>query len=201
MIDLLKTYLRPYWKQLTLVMVLLMAQAIANLYLPSLNADIINNGVVKGDTNYILRTGGFMLLVTLALGVCSIIAVYFGSMTAMSFGRDVRSAIFRKVMDFSQKDTNTFGTPSLITRNTNDVQQVQMVLVMAFNIMIMAPIMAVGGIIMALHEDVPLSGLMVIIIPLVVGMIGLAHSEAVRARNAQDFIDARIVGEPDQASK
>jgi ATP-binding cassette subfamily B protein len=163
---------------LAIVLVLVAVQALANLYLPSLNADIINNGVVKGDTNYIVRTGGFMLLITLALGVCSVIAVYFGSMTAMSFGRDVRSAIFRKVMDFSQKETNTFGTPTLITRNTNDVQQVQMVLVMAFNIMIMAPIMAVGGIIMALRQDVPLSGLLIVIIPLVIGMIAIV---AIRA--------------------
>ena len=168
---LLTRYLRPYKWSLAIVFVLVAIQAISNLYLPSLNADIINNGVVKGDTDYIIRTGAFMLLVTSLLGVCSIVAVYFGARTAMKFGRDVRSAIFRKVMDFSQKDTNTFGTPSLITRNTNDVQQVQMVLVMAFNIMIMAPIMAVGGIIMALHEDVPLSGLLIVIIPLVVAMI------------------------------
>jgi ATP-binding cassette subfamily B protein len=178
MTKLLPKYLWPYRLPLAIVLVLVAIQALANLYLPSLNADIINNGVVKGDTNYIIRTGGFMLLVTLALGVCSIIAVYFGSMTAMSFGRDVRSAIFRKVMDFSQKDTNAFGTPSLITRNTNDVQQVQMVLVMAFNIMIMAPIMAVGGIIMALREDVPLSGVLVVVIPLVVGMIAIVAIKA-----------------------
>jgi ATP-binding cassette subfamily B protein len=178
MTKLLPKYLWPYRLPLSIVLVLVAIQALANLYLPSLNADIINNGVVKGDTNYIIRTGGFMLLVTLALGVCSIIAVYFGSMTAMSFGRDVRSAIFRKVMDFSQKDTNTFGTPSLITRNTNDVQQVQMVLVMAFNIMIMAPIMAVGGIIMALREDVPLSGVLVVVIPLVIGMIAIVAIKA-----------------------
>jgi ATP-binding cassette subfamily B multidrug efflux pump len=178
MTKLLTRFLSPYRLPLTIVLILVAVQAIANLYLPSLNADIINNGVVKGDTGYIVRTGAYMLLITLALGVCSIIAVYFGSMTAMSFGRDVRSAIFRKVMDFSQKETNTFGTPTLITRNTNDVQQVQMVLVMAFNIMIMAPIMCVGGIIMALREDVPLSGLLVVIIPLVVGMIAIV---AIRA--------------------
>src|SRR5664279_966704 len=178
MTKLLPRYLWPYRLPLAIVLVLVAVQALANLYLPSLNADIINNGVVKGDTNYIIRTGGFMLLITLALGVCSVIAVYFGSMTAMSFGRDVRSAIFRKVMDFSQKETNTFGTPTLITRNTNDVQQVQMVLVMAFNIMIMAPIMAVGGIIMALREDVPLSGLLIIIIPLVIGMIAIVATRA-----------------------
>ena len=178
MTRLLRTYLAPYRLPLSIVLILVAVQAIANLYLPSLNADIINNGVVKGDTDYILRTGAFMLLVTLMLGICSIIAVYFGSMTAMKLGRDVRSAIFRKVMSFSQKDTNTFGTPSLITRNTNDVQQVQMVLVMAFNIMIMAPIMCVGGVIMALREDVPLSGLLIVVIPLVVGMIAIV---AVRA--------------------
>ena len=178
MTKLLPRYLWPYRLPLTIVLILVAVQAVANLYLPSLNADIINNGVVRGDTDYILRTGGFMLLITLALGVCSIVAVYFGSMTAMSFGRDVRSAIFRKVMGFSQKETNLFGTATLITRNTNDVQQVQMVLVMAFNIMIMAPIMLVGGVIMALREDVPLSGLLLVIIPLVVGMIAIV---AVRA--------------------
>jgi ATP-binding cassette, subfamily B, multidrug efflux pump len=178
MSKLLPRYLWPYRLPLAIVLVLVAVQALANLYLPNLNADIINNGVVKGDTGYILRTGGFMLLITLGLGVCSVISVYFGSKVAMSFGRDVRSAIFRKVMDFSQKETNLFGTPTLITRNTNDVQQVQMVLVMAFNIMIMAPIMAVGGIIMALHEDVPLSGLLIVIIPLVVAMIAIV---AVRA--------------------
>ena len=178
MTKLLPKYLRPYRLSLSIVLILVAVQAIANLYLPNLNADIINNGVVKGNTDYIMRTGAFMLLITLMLGICSIVAVFFGSRIAMSFGRDVRSAIFRKVMDFSQKDTNAFGTPSLITRNTNDVQQVQMVLVMAFNIMIMAPIMAVGGIIMALHEDVPLSGLMVIIIPLVVGMIAIVAIKA-----------------------
>jgi ATP-binding cassette subfamily B protein len=178
MTKLLRTYLAPYRLPLSIVLILVAVQAISNLYLPSLNADIINNGVVKGDTNYILRTGAFMLLVTLMLGICSIIAVYFGSMTAMKLGRDLRSAIFSKVMSFSQKDTNTFGTPSLITRNTNDVQQVQMVLVMAFNIMIMAPIMCVGGVIMALREDVPLSGLLIVVIPLVVGMIAIV---AIRA--------------------
>jgi ATP-binding cassette subfamily B protein len=178
MTKLLPRYLWPYRLPLIVVLVLVAVQALANLYLPNLNADIINNGVVKGDTDYIVRTGGFMLLITFGLGICSVIAVYFGSKVAMSFGRDVRSAIFRKVMDFSQKETNLFGTPTLITRNTNDVQQVQMVLVMAFNIMIMAPIMAVGGIIMALHEDVPLSGLLVVIIPLVVAMILIVAARA-----------------------
>ena len=178
MIRLLATYLRPYRRQLAVVIVLVTIQALANLYLPNLNADIINNGVVKGDTNYIIRTGGLMLLITFLVGLCAIVAVYFGSMTAMAFGRDVRSAIFRRVMSFSQKETNVFGTPSLITRNTNDVQQVQMVLVMAFNVMIIAPIMLVGGVIMALHEDAPLSSLLVIIVPLVVIVMGLLATRA-----------------------
>ena len=171
MTRLLPRYLWPYLTQLLIVLFLVAVQALSNLYLPSLNADIINNGVSKGDTAYIIRVGTYMLLVTFLLGVCSIIAVYFGSKVAMSFGRDVRSAVFRKVMSFSQKETNLFGTPSLITRNTNDVQQVQMVLVMAFNIMIMAPIMMVGGVIMALRQDVPLSGILVVVIPLVIVVI------------------------------
>ncbi len=178
MIRLLSTYLRPYRRALAVVMVLVAVQALANLYLPNLNADIINNGVVKGDTGYIIRTGGLMLLVTFLVGVCAIVAVYFGSRTAMAFGRDVRSAIFRRVMSFSQKETNVFGTPSLITRNTNNVQQVQMVLIMIFNVMLMAPIMLVGGVIMAVREDVPLSGLLVVIVPLVAIVMGVIATRA-----------------------
>jgi len=175
---LLATFLGPYRWRIALVMSLVAVQAVGNLYLPSLNADIINYGVIRGDTDYILHTGAFMLGVTLVLGVCSIVGVYFGAMTAMAVGRDIRSALFRKVMEFSQQETNVFGTPSLITRNTNDVTQVQMVLVMAFNIMIMAPIMAVGGVVMAIREDVPLSGLLVVIIPTVILVISLVALRA-----------------------
>jgi ATP-binding cassette subfamily B protein len=157
---------------------LLTVQAIANLYLPNLNADIINDGVVKGDIGYIVRTGGLMLLVTLLLALCSVVATFFGARTAMAFGRDVRGAVFRKVTDFSQVETNLFGSPSLITRNTNDVTQVQMVIVMALNVMILAPIMCVGGIIMALREDVPLSSLLVVIIPLMFLVIGTLATRA-----------------------
>ena len=178
MMNLLVTYLRPYARQVALVIALLTVQAIANLYLPNLNADIINDGVVKGDIGYIVRTGGLMLLVTLLLAVCSVIATFFGARTAMAFGRDVRGAVFRKVTDFSQVETNVFGTPSLITRNTNDVTQVQMVIVMALNVMILAPIMCVGGIIMALREDVPLSSLLVVIIPLMLLVIGILATRA-----------------------
>ena len=167
MIKLLTRYLAPYRGSLAIILILVVIQTLANLYLPNLNADIINNGVIKGDTGYIMRTGAFMLLVTALLGACAIVAAYFGARTAMAFGRDTRGAIFRTVMGFSQKETNAFGTATLITRNTNDVQQVQMVLVMGFSVMIAAPIMCVGGIIMALREDVPLSGLLLVIIPLI----------------------------------
>ncbi len=178
MIQLLKTYLMPYRKWLVVVIALLLVQAIANLYLPTLNADIINNGVVKGDTAYIWRTGGWMILITALLGVCAVIAVYWGSKTAMSFGRDVRSALFRKVESFSQSEVNRFGAPSLITRNTNDVQQVQMVIVMMLNVMILAPITAVGGIIMALRQDAVLSLLIAVILPILALVIGLAMRRA-----------------------
>jgi ATP-binding cassette subfamily B multidrug efflux pump len=179
MIRLLRRFGWPYRRLLAIVVVLVTVQAITNLYLPNLNADIINNGVLKGDTNYIVRIGALMLLVTFLLGLCSIVSVYFGSLTSMSMGRDIRSAIFRKVMGFSQQETNSFGAPTLITRNTNDVQQVQMVLVMALNIMILAPIMSVGGLIMALREDVPLSATLLVIVPLVLIVIGVIASVAV----------------------
>jgi ATP-binding cassette, subfamily B, multidrug efflux pump len=171
-IRLLVRYLRPYRWPLLLVIGLVSAQAIGNLYLPSLMGDIVNNGVAKGDTGYIMRTGGFMLLVTVGLAACAIVAVYYGARTAMAFGRDVRGDVYRTVMGFSQREINRFGTPSLITRNTNDVQQVQMVLVMSLTVMVMAPIMSVGGVIMALREDVPLSGLLLLIIPLMAAVIG-----------------------------
>src|SRR5512142_2848377 len=150
MIRLLRVFLAPYRAAIVLVVALLTVQAIANLYLPNLNADIINDGVVKGDIGYIESTGALMLGVTLLLALCSVVATYFSSRTAMAFGRDVRGAVFRKVLAFSQVETNQFGTPSLITRNTNDVTQVQMVIVLALNVMILAPIMSVGGIFMAL---------------------------------------------------
>ena len=174
----LMRFLKPYWKQIILVMVLLLVQAITNLYLPDLNADIINNGVVKGDIDYIVRTGGLMLAVTLLLGVVSIISVYWGAKTAMAFGRDVRHAVFRRVQRFSLAELNIFGAPSLITRNTNDVQQVQQVTVLALNVMITAPFMAIGGIIMALRQDVPLSALIVVVIPLMAVIIGLVMKTA-----------------------
>jgi ATP-binding cassette subfamily B protein len=179
MTGLLSRYLRPYRMQITLVVTLLGVQAIANLYLPDLNADIINNGIAKGDNDYIIRTGAVMLGVTLLLGVASVIAVFFAARTAMGFGRDVRTAIFRKVQTFSQVEVNQFGTPSLITRNTNDVQQVQILVFMGLTMLISAPILIVGGVIMALRTDVPLSALLLVILPLMALVIGLVMSRAI----------------------
>ena len=173
LIRLLRTYLRPYTMALLLVVALQLAGTIASLYLPSLNADIIDKGVAKGDTGYILATGGWMLAVTLVQVACSIAAVYFGARAAMAFGRDLRSEIFHRVGTFSARELNHFGAPSLITRNTNDVQQVQMLVVLTCTMMVAAPIMCVGGIIMALRQDVGLSWLMVVSIPVLVLAIGL----------------------------
>ncbi len=172
MIALLRTYLAPYKATLALVVGLLVVQALATLYLPALNGDIINNGVAKGDTDYILQTGALMLGISLVVVIASVIAVYWGSKTGMAFGRDVRGAIFRKVESFSQAELNHFGTPSLITRNTNDVQQVQMTVLIGINMMIIAPILAVGGIILALRQDVPLAGILVVILPLMALIVG-----------------------------
>ena len=178
MINLFTTYLRPYRKQLVLVVALVLAQAMGNLFLPALNAQIIDNGVAKGDIAEILRLGAIMLVVSLVVGVISIISVYWGSKTAMAFGRDLRSAIFRRVEAFSQTEVNFFGTPSLITRNTNDVQQVQQLVVMGLNMMIMAPITAIGGVIMAVRMDVPLSTALVVIIPAMLVVIGTLLTRA-----------------------
>jgi ATP-binding cassette, subfamily B, multidrug efflux pump len=173
LIKLLRTYLRSYTTALIAVVALQLVATMASLYLPSLNADIIDKGVAKGDTGYILNTGGWMLLVTLAQIICSIGAVYFGARAAMAFGRDVRSAIFHRVGTFSGREVAQFGAPSLITRNTNDVQQVQMLVLMSATLMVSAPIMAVGGIIMAVRQDVGLSWLMAVSIPVLVIAIAL----------------------------
>jgi ATP-binding cassette subfamily B protein len=190
MIRLLRERLTPYWRQILLVLALLFVQAITNLYLPTLNADLINNGVVKGDTHYIVVTGAFMLGVTLVLVIATVIAVYWGSKTAMAFGRDVRALLFRKVESFSQAELNHFGTPSLITRSTNDVQQVQMVVLMMLNLTLAAPIMAIGGIIMALRLDVPLSSVILVAVPVMGVFIGLVLTRALPLfRSMQKKID------------
>jgi ATP-binding cassette subfamily B protein len=171
--------LRPYVVPLVVVLALLLVQAIGNLYLPDLNAEIINNGIARGDNDYILRTGGVMLVVTALLGIAAVVSVYWGARVAMGFGRDLRTAIFSKVETFSQVEVNHFGPASLITRNTNDVQQVQLVVFMGLTILVSAPILIVGGIIMALRTDVPLSGLLVVILPLMALVIGIVMSRAI----------------------
>jgi ATP-binding cassette subfamily B protein len=187
---LLERYLGPYRRELILVLGLQLIGTMAALYLPTLNADIIDNGVVQGDTGYIIRTGLVMLGVSLLQVGVTIAAVYFGSRTAMCLGRDLRSAIFGKVGDFSSREVAAFGAPSLITRNTNDVQQIQMVAAMGLTMMVTAPIMMIGGIIMALREDVGLSWLVVVAVPVLGAIIGLIASRLVPAfRSMQKRID------------
>jgi len=162
---LLRTYLARYRRPITGLLILSLAGTMAALLLPSLNAAIIDEGVAKGDTGYIWRTGGMMLAVTLVQVGCSIWATYLGAKTAMSFGRDVRSALFERVLSFSSRELNHFGAPSLITRNTNDVQQVQMLVLMSCTMFVAAPITMIGGIIMALRTDIGLSWLVAVAMP------------------------------------
>lgn len=176
LIRLLREHLRPYRGPLLVVVVLQLVQAVANLYLPSVNADIIDDGVAVGDTGVILRLGGLMLGVTVVQVACAIGAVYIGARVAMALGRDVRSAVFDHVQTFSAREVGRFGAPSLITRTTNDVQQVQMVVLLSLTIMIAAPVMVVGGVFMALREDVQLSALLLVVVPLLAGVLAVAVS-------------------------
>ncbi|MFZ2177535.1 MAG: ABC transporter ATP-binding protein [Rhodococcus sp. (in: high G+C Gram-positive bacteria)] len=191
LISLLRTYLRPYKRDLTGVILFQLVATAAALYLPSLNADLIDNGVTKGDTGYILSTGGVMLLVTVVQIVCSIGSVYFGARAAMGFGRDVRQAVMHQVGSFSSREFGKFGAPSLITRNTNDVQQVQMLVVMSCTILVMAPIMCVGGIVMSIREDAGLSWILAVTVPVLALSMGVVISKMVPAfREMQTRIDA-----------
>ncbi len=177
--DLLVAYLRPQWRVLVGISVLLLVQAIGNLVLPTLMADIINQGVVTGDTAYILRIGGLMLLMSVLVGIASVVTVYFSARTAMRFGRDIRSDLFRRVESFSLAQTHRFGVPSLITRNTNDVQQLQMLIMVGLTMMVLAPVTAIGGVIMAIRTDVQLSALLLVIVPLMLVAIGVMVAKAV----------------------
>ena len=173
LIRLLRTYLRRYTGQIAVVVALLVAQTVGNLYLPNLNADIINNGVVEGNLPYILRTGGVMLVITLLVGVVAIVAVYWSSRVAMGAGADIREAVFARVQACSARDMDRFGTPSLITRNTNDIQQIQLFLQMALTLMVIAPIMSVGGVILAIREGAALSPLLAVAVPVMATVIGV----------------------------
>ncbi|MDR2723080.1 MAG: ABC transporter ATP-binding protein, partial [Cellulomonadaceae bacterium] len=168
-----RRYMRPYLGAVAVLLVLQLVQTLGSLYLPNLNADIIDQGVTQGDIGYIYRVGGWMLAVSAIQVVCAIFAVKLGARAAMSFGRDLRHDLFDSVQRFSAREVGKFGAPSLITRTTNDVQQVQMVVLMTFTIMVMAPLMLIGGIIMALYEDAELSLLLLVIVPVLAISMGL----------------------------
>src|SRR3954447_2920085 len=190
LITLVRRFLAAYKRPLAIVVVLQFIGTMMALYLPSLNADIIDKGVVTGDTDYIVRTGALMLGVALVQVVCSVGAVWFSARTAMSFGRDVRATIFSRVGAFSQREVQHFGAPSLITRETNDVQQVQMLVLMSCTLMVAAPIMMVGGVLMAMREDFGLSWLLAVVVPVLVVSIGFIVSRMVPSfRAMQERID------------
>lgn len=186
----MRRYLGRYRGQILIVLVLLLIQALTQLYLPDLNAEIINQGVSTGDTSLIVNVGALMVGVTIVLAITSLVAVYFSARVAMGFGRDVRAAVFGKVAAFSQVEMNRFGTGSLITRNTNDVQQVQLVVFMGLTIILLAPITGIGGTIMAIRQDVPLSGLLLVILPIMFAFIALVFSRAIPLfRSMQTKVD------------
>jgi ATP-binding cassette, subfamily B, multidrug efflux pump len=190
LLRILRTHLAPYKPWLAVIVVLQFIATVAILYLPSLNADIIDNGVAVGDTDYILRIGAVMLAVSLVQIVCSVIAVAYSARTAMSFGRDLRAAVFHRVGAFSGREVSQFGAPSLITRNTNDVQQVQMLALLTCSLAVQVPIMMVGGIVMAMREDLGLSWLLVVVVPALFLSVGFVVSRMVPSfRQVQSRID------------
>ncbi|MDR6416369.1 ABC transporter ATP-binding protein [Pseudarthrobacter sulfonivorans] len=187
---LLVEYLRPHRQLLMAVVVFQLAQSIASLYLPTLNADIIDEGVAKGDTGVILSLGALMLAITLLQIICAVIAVYFGAKAAMGAGRDLRGAIFTRVGEFSEQEVTRFGAPSLITRSTNDVQQVQQLVLMGATMMVAAPMLAIGGVIMAVRQDLQLSWLIAVAVPALMIGVGLIITRMVPLfRKMQKRID------------
>ena len=190
--QILKSYLRPYKKQVYLILLMLLIQAIASLYLPNLNADLINNGIAKGNIGYIWHIGGIMLASSALVLGASIFLAFLSARVAMAFGRDLRSAVFSAVEGFSARELNQFGAPSLITRNTNDVQQVQLVLFMGFTMMIGAPITGIGAIIMALRSNLKLSSLLLVVLPIMTLLIVLLLRRIVPAFRAMQVKIDRI---------
>jgi ATP-binding cassette subfamily B multidrug efflux pump len=187
---LLVEYLRPHRKLLAAVVVFQLAQSIASLYLPTLNADIIDDGVATGDTGVILRLGALMLGITLLQIACAIIAVYFAAKAAMGVGRDLRNAIFTRVGEFSEQEVTRFGAPSLITRSTNDVQQVQQLVLMSATMLVTAPMLSIGGVFMAIRQDVQLSWLIAVAVPVLLIAVGLITARMVPLfRKMQKRID------------
>lgn len=191
LVRLLRSHLRPYRRELLVVLALQVVQGIAGLYLPRLNAQIIDEGVVAGDSGVIWRLGGLMLLATLIQVVLAVVAVYWGSKVAMAFGRDIRRDLFVRVTDFSAREVGTIGSPSLITRITNDVQQVQMLVQMALTMLLAAPIVVVGGTVMALFVDTGLAWILAVSIPLLIVLVSVLIARLVPAfQTMQDRIDA-----------
>lgn len=178
MLKLLK-FLKPFTKSVAAVLVLLFLQSLAELYLPTLMSDIVDTGIIKGDTPYILRIGGFMLLVAGGSALCTGIASYLSAKIATGFGKDLRSQVFSRVESYSLHEFDQIGTASLITRTTNDITQVQQVLIMMMRMMISAPMMAIGGIIMAVSKDATLSLILVVVLPFLAGMIYLIASRGI----------------------
>ncbi|MEX0782191.1 MAG: ABC transporter ATP-binding protein [Dehalococcoidia bacterium] len=190
MIRLFRTYLGAYRYWLLAVLILQTVQAIASLFLPSLNADIIDKGVLQGDTGRIWSIGGAMLAVTAVQAVFSVGAVYCAARVAMGFGRDLRAALFHRVVDFSAREVNLFGAPSLITRITNDVQQVQMLVLMTCTMVVAAPITVVFGVFMAMRQDLGLSWLLAVSLPLLMVILGIIVSRMIPAfRLMQERLD------------
>ncbi|MFF9563120.1 ABC transporter ATP-binding protein [Leifsonia sp. NPDC014704] len=190
LLRLLGRFLRPHWPLLIGVIVFQLAQSLLSLWLPTLNADITDNGIAKGDTGYIMAVGAEMLGVTLVQVACAITAVYFGAKVAMLVGRDLREAIFHRVGEFSEREVSSFGAPSLITRNTNDVQQVQMLVMMTCTLLVSAPILAVGGIVLAMQQDVDLSWLIAVSVPALLVAVSIIIARMVPLfRRMQDRID------------
>lgn len=190
LLRLLREFLRPYRVTLWLVVGFQLVQTIAALYLPTLNADIIDNGVATGDTAEIVRIGGWMLLVTLIQIAATITAVYFGARAAMGLGRDLRARVFDQVASFSEREVSRFGAPSLITRSTNDVQQIQMLVLMSATMMVSAPLMAVGGVLLAIREDGTLAWLIAVAVPVLLVLVSLIVTRMVpQFRRMQRRID------------
>jgi ATP-binding cassette subfamily B multidrug efflux pump len=188
---LLLKYLKPYRRLLIGVLLFQFLAALASLYLPSLNADIINDGVAKGDTGYIWSTGMLMLAISLGQIATSIVATYFAARAAMALGRDIRNDLFERVSNFSEREVSQFGAGSLITRNTNDVQQVQMLAMMASTMLVTAPLLAIGGVIMALRQDVGLSWLIAVSVPTILLVTGAIIARMVPLfRSYQQRLDA-----------
>src|SRR5713101_4257859 len=178
MIKLLR-FMKPYRAILVLVVVLAFAQAIANLYLPTLFANIVDKGIIGKDIGYIWRTGGIMLLITLGGTIAAVVGIFFSSQVATGFGKIIRARLFTHVAQFSLHEFDTVSTSSLITRTTNDTTQVQQVMILMLNMMITAPFTLIAGIILALNQDVGLSWILVVIIPILVGAIAILLSKTI----------------------